>query len=204
MNKQYPQGTVRTLLETSLVTEPTRQALSERLVAPAHQPAFFSLGEFTLLQAVCARLIPQENNREIPMADGIDQRLANNESDGWRYDTMPADGEAYRLGLAGVQETARLLFQQAFELLSNAQQDEVLRQVQQGEAAGKPWNQLPARRFFEELLAEATTLYYSHPLAQEEIGYAGMADAPGWHRIGLNELEDREPRLVEPANGGRD
>ena len=32
-----------------------------------------------------------------------------------------------------------------------------------------------------------------YPLAQEEIGYAGMADLPAWTKIGLNEREDREP-----------
>ena len=31
------------------------------------------------------------------------------------------------------------------------------------------------------------------PLAQEEIGYVGLADLPSWTKIGLNEKEDREP-----------
>jgi hypothetical protein len=43
------------------------------------------------------------------------------------------------------------------------------------------------------MLAELTEYYYAHPLAQEEIGYVGMADAHGWTRLGLNELEPREP-----------
>ncbi|MBW3634848.1 MAG: GMC family oxidoreductase [Armatimonadetes bacterium] len=63
---------------------------------------------------------------------------------------------------------------------------------------------MPSPRFFEELLAEATEHYYAHPLAQEEIGYAGFADAPGWKRIGLDERENREPApqtepRIEPA-----
>ena len=43
------------------------------------------------------------------------------------------------------------------------------------------------------MLAELTETYYAHPLAQEEIGYVGMADLPAWTKIGLNEREEREP-----------
>ena len=201
MHKHYPAGTVRTLLATNQVTDATRQALTERLTASPRQPHFFSESEFRLLQLICNRLIPQDNDKEsIDIAGGIDERLTKNESDGWRYDTMPPDGDAFKLGLAGVDETAYGLFQGPFQQLSGAQQDEVLSQIQQAKAPGETWQKLPANRFFEELLAEATALYYSHPLAQETIGYVGMADVPGWQRIGLNQLEDREPRLADDTN----
>lgn len=192
----YPPGTVRALLETDQVTEATRQALLERLTKPARQPTFFSADEFALLQAICERLIPQdEQSQSIDIAGGIDERLSENKANGWRYDTMPADGEAYRLGLQGIDESAQLLFQQPFKNLIGEQQDKILKAVQQQEAPGRIWQELPADRFFEELLAEAVENYYSHPLAQEEIGYVGMADTPGWQRIGLNERENREPLI---------
>ncbi len=69
-----------------------------------------------------------------------------------------------------------------------------MRQVQRGRASGAAWRTLPSHRFFEELLAEVTEAYYSHPLAQEEIGYTGMADAHGWQHVSLNDLESWEPR----------
>jgi hypothetical protein len=72
--------------------------------------------------------------------------------------------------------------------------------VQRGDVEGGVWDTLPAQRFFEELLAEAVECYYSHPLAQEEIGYVGMADAHGWQAISLNRLEPWEPRAVEAAH----
>ena len=190
----YPDGTVRALLETDQVTEATRQALTERLVEPPQKPTFFTESEFAFLQVICDRLIPQTDRTEpIDIAGGIDQRLAKNKSNGWRYDVMPADGEMYRLGLAGVDESAQAMFKQPFTQLSGEQQDQVLNAIQQIEAPGEIWNTLPSERFFEELLAEAVENYYSHPLAQEEIGYVGMADVPGWQRIGLNQLEKREP-----------
>lgn len=197
----YPDGTVRALLPTNQVTEATRKALTERLTAPPQQPEFFSETEFALLQAICARLIPQENRSEqIDLAGTIDKRLSQNKSDGWRYDTMPPDGDAYKQGLAGVDETAQTLFEQSFQQLSTDQQDSVLKQIQQGQAFGGIWTKIPANRFFEELLVETTESYYSHPLAQEEIGYVGMADVPTWQRVGLNQLEDREPREVGSAS----
>ena len=189
----YPQNTVRTLLNTDHVTNATRQVLTERLNAPPRQPEFFSAAEFALLQTICNRLIPQDDRPEpIDIAGGIDERLTLNKSDGWRYDTMPADADAYKRGLAGMEESAQVLFQRLFGQLSGIEQDNIIGLVQAGDAPGDTWRTLPSARFFEELLAEAVENYYSHPLAQEEIGYVGIADLPGWQRIGLNQLEERE------------
>lgn len=171
--------------------------LTERLNTPPRQPTFFSTEEFALLQAICDRLIPQDDQlQRIDVAGGIDKRLTDHKSDGWRYNTMPADQEAYRLGLKGMEETANLLFEQSFLELPYEQQDEVLKALQAKEAPGNTWQTLAADRFFEELLAEAVENYYSHPIAQEEIGYVGMADVPTWQKIGLNQLENREPRSM--------
>lgn len=197
MHPQYPPNTVRELLHTEHVTDATRRALTERLQSSPHQPVFFSASEFSLLQAVCDRLVPQDNPAgRIDMASSIDKRLSDQKGDGWRYDTMPADQDAYRLGLQGIDESVQLTFHQNFQNISTEQQDFILKAVQQMEAPGDTWKKLPADRFFEELLTEATENYYSHPLAQEEIGYVGMADVPAWNRIGLNNLEDREPKRI--------
>jgi hypothetical protein len=193
----YPDGTVRALLNTDQVTDATRQALTERLDKQSQAPQFFSEAEMELLQSICDRLIPQpDRSQPIDIAGGIDERLAGDKSDGWRYDTMPADGDAYRTGLQGVDESAQALFEQPFRQLTGEQQDEVLRRVQAADAPGDIWDQIPAERFFEEMLTEAVGAYYSHPLAQEEIGYVGMADVPTWQRIQLNELETREPKAL--------
>ncbi|WP_303309868.1 gluconate 2-dehydrogenase subunit 3 family protein [Hymenobacter sp. BT730] len=191
----YPEGTVHALLQTDLVTEATRTALQARLDAPAHyEPRFFDADTYQVLRAVAARLLPQpERARPIELAPVIDARLAEGRSDGWRYDVLPPDREAYRLGLGGINQAAQKQFQQDFRELNEAQQDAVVEQLAAGKAAGNNWMQLNQGRFFEELLAELTEAYYAHPLAQEEIGYVGMADVPGWTRIGLNELEPREP-----------
>ncbi|MBA2502481.1 MAG: GMC family oxidoreductase N-terminal domain-containing protein, partial [Pyrinomonadaceae bacterium] len=93
-----------------------------------------------------------------------------------------------------LDESARELYGSGFITLDADRQDEVLRLVQRGEVASQTWRTLSPIRFFEELLAEVTEIYYSHPLAQEEIGYVGMADARGWQNINLDNLETWEPR----------
>lgn len=197
----YPEGSVRALLHTDHVTEATRAALEARLAASAaYEPQFFDAATYGLLRAVAARLLPQPDRQTpIELAWEVDKRLLEGKSDGWRYDTMPPDREAYRLGLGGINQAAQAQFQREFEALDADSQDAVLQQVAAGQAPGENWQHLPQHRFFEELLVELTEIYYAHPLAQEEIGYVGMADLPGWHYLGLNNREDREPQ--EEVNG---
>ena len=193
----YPTGTVRALLATPHVSETTRAALQARLDVPAYTPQLLAPETYALLEAVAARLFPQPDRpeRPIPLAPAIDQRLAEGRADGWRYDALPPDREAFRMGLGGIQEIAQALFQSDFMTLSAEQQDAVLHALASGTPPGTTWATLDAVRFFEEILAELAATYYAHPLAQEEIGYVGMADLPAWTKIGLNERDEREPSV---------
>lgn len=196
---QYPSGSVRALLPTAHVSDATRAVLEERLTAAAgYEPRFLAPEAYALLEAVANRLLPQPDRPDQPiaLAPAVDQRLADGRADGWRYDALPPDREALRLGLGGIQEIAHALFQTDFRALPPERQDAVLHALAGGTPPGPAWQTLHAGRFFEELLAELTETYYAHPLAQEEIGYAGLADLPAWTKIGLNEHEDREPASI--------
>jgi gluconate 2-dehydrogenase gamma chain len=175
---------LKTLLLSDLVTQPTRAALLPRLEVDKNEPSFFTPDEFTILETVSARLIPQGFAN---LAGDIDARLAAGESDGWRYSVMPPDGEAYKLGLRGLEDSAQFQSGLSFKDLEAHQQDTLLESVQCGTIEGAIWQTLPPKRFFEDLLAELTELYFSHPLAQQEIGYIGFADAHGWQGVGLNQ-----------------
>ena len=192
---RYPTGSVRNLLPTDLMTPQTRHVLMERLAPTAHHaPQFFSPTEYATLQAICARLLPDAAPLGIDAPAQLDARLFTNQGNGWRYAALPPDVQAQRYGLQAVEQTAHDLYQAAFIGLDAAYQDAVLRTVQDGEPPGELWQTLPAKRYFEELLAELAEVFYSDPRAQETIGYVGMADAHGWHAIGLNQLEAWEPR----------
>jgi gluconate 2-dehydrogenase gamma chain len=189
--------TSQDLLPTEHVSAATRAALTQRLAATeaavGYEPQFFAPESYQLLVAVVGRLFPQpERPVPIPVAPAVDERLAQGKSDGWRYDALPPDREAYRLGLGGIEQIAQALFQANFEHLAPAQQDAVIESLASGNPPGEAWQSMRADRFFEEMLAELTENYYAHPWAQDEIGYVGYADLPAWTKIGLNEKEPRE------------
>ena len=190
------------LLPTDHVSAATRAALVERLSAaeraPAYEPQFLAPETLQLLVAVAARLFPQpERPVPIPLASAVDQRLAKGRADGWRYDALPPDREAYKMGLGGIQQISQALFQADFEQLPSEKQDAVLASLASGNPPGEVGHTLPADRFVEEMRAELTETYYAHPWAQDEIGYTGYADLPAWTKIGLNEQELREQILPE-------
>jgi len=195
----YPEGTARRLLATDLVTPQTREVLLARLNASGKSdPCFFDAAAFATLRAVCARLIPQTERPEpIDLAAAVDGRLARHEGKGWRYAALPPDAEAYRRGLQALDECARSRFGAAFAALGSVSQEELLHAVQRGDVAEEAWKEPDPQLFFEELLAELAESYYSHPLAQDEIGYAGYADAHGWQAVGLNRLAPHEPRALD-------
>ena len=200
-DRRYPAGTFAGLIDTPFVTAPTRAALAARMAKrPVTEPRFLDAAEFATLGAVCDVLLDQAGDARLVDVPGlIDARLASGETDGWRYDALPDDGSAMKRGLAGLDETACLIAGAPFGDLAAADRDRVVAAVASGEPPGEAWRSLPARRFFEDLLAAATEIFYAHPLAQEEIGYVGYADARGWQSIGLGERDAREPEPVQAA-----
>ena len=195
-------GIVEALFDTPYVTEPTRRVLQQRLAQrQATRPRYFDETTFALLRVVCARLVPQQPGLDfIDVAGAIDAQLAQGEGDGWRYADMPPGGAAHRLGLQGLDEVAYASFETGFVQLDAAQQDQVLLAIQRGEVRTGVWQTVPARRFFELLLTGATEAYYSHPLAQLHIGCVAMADAHGWHAVGLDQRQ--APELLASGEHG--
>ena len=211
MTSLYPPGTVLVLLESDLVTPATRRALQDRLQTPAIvEPRFFDAAAFETLCAVCDRLIPQsERPRPIDLAGTFDARLADMQpfgggGDGWRFAIMPPDRIMHVAGLEGIEQTSAAMFDRAYTAIGETQADEVLRAVQSGTATGSVWTEMDAGRYFEELLAQIVDIYYSHPLASEEIGYVGMADAHGWQALGLGARELHEPVASAPVEPSRE
>ena len=196
--ERYPAGTVRELLATDLVTAPTRAALTARLSPPMPaEPQFFDAAAFAALTALCGGMMTgsdRPTSRELALM--VDQRLTRGEGDGWRYDALPPDGEAYRQGLQALDQRAQATYQESFAALSPERRDAVLNW-----ALRDSENRLVSR-FAEELLAELTEYYYSHPCVQETIGYAGMADARGWQAVGPNEKEAWEPAPIGENDSG--
>lgn len=190
---RYPADTVRSILDTPLVTPATASAVRARLAAPEGSGAFDAPARRTL-RAAFDGLIPQSDRREpIDLAAIVENRLATGAGDGWRYADMPDDIAALQIGLAAIEASACRLFDASFADLDSMTRDRLLFAVQRGDVPTDLWAGLDPKRFFETLLVAVIEAYYGHPLAQEEIGYLGMADARGWQEVGLGARAPHEP-----------
>lgn len=163
--------------------EQTREVVRKRL-QEVPQIRFFTVEEARLLQAIAERIVPQPDRGEgekIPIVPWIDEKLHEDKRDGYRYEGLPPQREAWRLGLAGVDESARMLFDgKRFIELDLISQDVVLTHIERGDPPGDVWNQLPATRFFQSVLClSVVKAYYSHPKAWSEIGYNGPSSPRG-------------------------
>ncbi len=149
---------------------------------------FFTQEEAELLRHVCDRMLPQDDRDDehrIPIVNSIDHRLDVDRGDGYRYENMPPDREAFRLGLQGIDEIARHLYQNRFIELSPLDKDVVLKTLHDNKppAGEEIWKRMPAHRFFMLLLQDVVEVYYAHPWAWDEIGYGGPAYPRGYMRL---------------------
>jgi Gluconate 2-dehydrogenase subunit 3 len=189
----YPDYDVLAKWNTPSWDDKTREVVGKRLQeVPARR--FFTETEWRTLEAVCARLVPQpERSNPIPIVPWIDEKLHHNWRDGFRYDDMPPLRDAWRLGLAGIDEESRRRFGADFWSLAEADRDSVLRAIQAGNVQGGIWEHLPAQRFFTTvLLKEVVGEYYAHPAAWSEVGFGGPASPRGYVRLGLNQRDPWE------------
>jgi hypothetical protein len=181
--------------------EKTRRLILDRLqnIPPR---SFFSEAEFALLEAISARVVPQDDRPpelRIPIAPFIDQRLAQSCGNGYRYEDMPWDDETYRQGLEGVNQTSGAMFDgKEFVDLEGAQQDQVIAAVEQGQPPGSVWRKLNARRFFKILMHDVVEMYYSHPAAWNEIGFQGPASPRGHVRLAVAKRDPWEAEETRP------
>jgi hypothetical protein len=165
----------------------TRRVVRERVdrIPPIR---FFSAYELPIIQAVVDRVVPQDDRlaeRRIPVLHYLDARLHENRSDGYRYEGMPSDPDAYRLGLQAIERTAQAIHGQSFIKLDRLKQDFLLKSIHDGKELAVPelWAKLPIHHFWTMLVADCTKAYYSHPWAWDEIGFGGPAYPRAYMRL---------------------
>ena len=174
----------------------TRSVILDR-VHNVPSARFFDEEQTQLLEAICARLIPQDDRdgaHRIPIVPQIDRRLADGQGDGYRYADMPPDPEAYLTGLRAIDESAQSAFERTFVTAALPQQDELLRSLHDGQPLvdHAAWRRMPVKRFWMLLLSDCLEAYYSHPYAWDEIGFGGPAYPRAYMR-----LENGEPETWE-------
>ncbi|WP_344222954.1 gluconate 2-dehydrogenase subunit 3 family protein [Lapillicoccus jejuensis] len=179
-----------------------------RLALPG-ELAFFTPGEVAIAAPLLDLLLAQDGEPRIPVLALIDQRLAVGETDGWHYDDLPEDAQAWRATLSALDDDARsgptgrpfaelpspaqaVLVQSVHDLANTVHPD-----------PGQPgrWHEWPAQQVWSLWTRYACTAFYSHPWAWNEIGFPGPAYPRGYLHAGVGDRErweradrvDRDP-----------
>jgi hypothetical protein len=146
-----------------------------------------------------ARQADQQRDRpRIPVTAMIDSRLAEAQTDGWRYADMPEDGQAWRDTLSFLEEDAQAKHGRGFASLPASDQAALI-QVVQDTGAGD-WHGLPASRVWSLWTRYACTAFYAHPWAWNEMGFPGPAYPRGYKNIGVGKREPFEVPDAQPAS----
>ncbi len=134
---------------------------------------FLTRQEGETLAALCDRIIPED---EFP---GAAQAGAVNYIDRQLMGPYKRFRSAYRRGLTGVDQTSRAMFRKPLVALSGAQQDEVLRALEKGNAPGAIWKGASARELFDLLVSHTMQGFYGDPR------HGGNRDRVSWQMLGL-------------------
>ena len=195
----YPTYDVLEKWDSPSWNDQTRKAVRNRLerVPPRR---FLTQGQWSLLEAIAARLIPQpERTEPVPIVPWIDDMLHRDETPGYRYADMPPMRDAWRQGLDSIAAEARGRHDKSFEELQPADQDKLLADIQHNRVDARIWRDLPAGGFFlHHLVKQVVGIYYAHPAAWSEIGFGGPASPRGYARLGFDERDPWEAKEFEP------
>jgi hypothetical protein len=160
---------------------------------------------FTEQETCCARALlnlltgqdEQDGELAVPVLEMIDSRLAAGETDGWRYEDMPEDGQAWRDTLAYLDADAAGRCGTSFADAPEASQVALVQAVLDRKSAR--WHGLPAAHVWSLWTRYACTAFYAHPFAWAEIGFPGPAYPRGYKNAGVGKLEPFEVPDRHPA-----
>jgi gluconate 2-dehydrogenase gamma chain len=163
----------------------------------AKQGAFLNAADAATVAAFAERLMPGAPGKpgatDANVLNYIDLALAGAYTD---------QQEFYRHGLAALEAHCRKAFSESFAKLTEAQQDETIRALEEGKAESFTWPQ--ARAFFETLRTHTMEGMFADPV------YGGNKDFAGWTLVGFpgvqlmftpNELESRQVFTRAPIAG---
>jgi len=166
----------------------TAGVVLRRLALPGSL-AFFTPQEVGIAGPLLDLLLAQDADPRVPVLALIDERLAVGETDGWHYDDLPEDAQAWRETLAALDADARERHLRGFAELISAEQAGLLQAVQDLARDGKRWRGWQAARVWSLWTRYACTAFYSHPWAWNEIGFPGPAYPRGYLNPGVDSRE---------------
>jgi hypothetical protein len=151
--------------------------------------SFFTPAEVAVARPLLDLLLAQDGEPRVPVLELIDERLAVSETDGWHYDDLPEDADAWRATLAALEAEAQEKLRRPFVELEQEDQAGLIQDVQDCEGR---WHDLPAGHVWSLWTRYACTAFYSHPWAWNEIGFPGPAYPRGYLNLGVDAREKYE------------
>ena len=210
MHGRYPDYDV--LEQAGHWDEVTRRMVLAR-VQSVPEIRFFSAAEAATLTALTDQLTAQDSEPRIPLINFVDEKYAAGELDGYVYDDMPDDPEAWRLVARGLDEEAqRRSGAASFAVAGEEVQRAIVGDFADANLHGGAWEQLNVKRAFALVMRVTLSCFYSHPWAWNEIGFGGPAYPRGYSRFGSPQLQDaereswegREAIDIDPTSGRRE
>ena len=201
MSKRYPGYDVLDKRAGLSWNDETRRVVDQRLAIP-REARFFDAGDWETLNAVCARIMPQPNDRPpVPIASYVDEKMLNDARDGYRHAELPEQRVAWTRGLAALREAAQAQHGKAFDALGGDAQDALLKDLEAGKLDATALEGMPGPSFFNNrVLPDIVSAYYAHPTAWSEIGYGGPASPRGYVRMGLDRRDPWEAAEASPGH----
>ncbi|MBE7189137.1 gluconate 2-dehydrogenase subunit 3 family protein, partial [Jatrophihabitans endophyticus] len=169
----------------------TAGAVLARLTLP-NMLSFFTPHEVGIAQPMLDLILDQDAEPRVPVLPLIDARLSTGETDGWHYDDLPGDGQAWRDTLGHLDQDARQRHDAGYAELTRPQQARLLQDVQDLSGDGKQWHGVSAKHVWSLWTRYACAAFYSHPWAWNEIGFSGPAYPRGYLNPGLDKREKWE------------
>ncbi len=134
---------------------------------------FLTIDEARTLAAICDQIIPPDQDPGAAWAGVviyIDRQLCG------PFQNLQ---ETYRRGIAGVDQSSRLLYGNAFADLGAQQQIDVLHRLEDGQAPGAIWKQASSSEFFGLVIDHTMQGYYGDPR------HGGNREGVSWKMLGL-------------------
>ena len=113
-------------------------------LAPPADIRFFTPAEEATARALFDQLLDQHAEPRVPVVNFVDARLAENQTDGWRFEDMPEDRQAWHESLSALDRAAEEAFNQTFANCNDDRQSHLLRIVR--DLGASSWQGLPAGR----------------------------------------------------------
>ena len=177
------------LAETSHWDAVTTGVVLSRL-GPQPPLRFFTPAQEAVARPLLDLVLDQHAEPRVPVFEMIDQRLAELSTDGWRYEELPPDPQAWSRSLEALDEDARDQVGRDFASCPVEMQTKLLAGFL--EVGSRPWHGMRADRVWSLWSRYACAAFYSHPWVWNEIGFPGPAYPRGYKNPGLDAREPFE------------